>query len=62
VLEALAVASDEVIGELVAKDPMAKKIYDSFSAFYGDVRAYHQISERAYINAREVVESHLPDH
>ena len=62
VLEALAVASEEVIGELVAKDPMAKKIYDSFSAFYGDVRAYHQISERAYINAREAVDGHLPDH
>jgi TRAP-type mannitol/chloroaromatic compound transport system substrate-binding protein len=62
VLEALAVASEEVIGELVAKDPMAKKIYDSFSSFYGGVRAYHQISERAYINAREVVEPHLPDH
>ncbi|MGB0189015.1 MAG: TRAP transporter substrate-binding protein [Aequoribacter sp.] len=59
VLQALAKASNEVLGELIAADPMAAKIYKSFSHFYGNVRDYHQISERAYINAREVVADEL---
>ncbi|MGB0288546.1 TRAP transporter substrate-binding protein [Aequoribacter sp.] len=59
VLQALAKASKEVLGELIAADPMAAKIYKSFSHFYGNVRDYHQISERAYINAREVVADEL---
>ncbi|MGB0289528.1 TRAP transporter substrate-binding protein [Aequoribacter sp.] len=59
VLQALAKASNEVLGELIASDPMAAKIYESFSHFYGNVRDYHQISERAYINAREVVADEL---
>jgi len=59
VLQALAKASNEVLGELIASDPMAAKIYESFSHFYGNVRDYHQISERAYINAREVVSDEL---
>jgi len=41
--------------ELVAEDPMAAKVNASFSAFLEDVRAYHEISEQAYINARRDV-------
>ena len=54
VLLALAKASEEVLAELVAQDSMAAKINKSYTSFYKNVRAYHQISERAYINAREL--------
>lgn len=54
VLLALAKASEEVLAELVAQDSMAAKINQSYTSFYENVRAYHQISERAYINAREL--------
>ena len=33
---------------------MAAKIYPQWRAFADGVKAYHQISERAYINAREL--------
>jgi TRAP-type mannitol/chloroaromatic compound transport system substrate-binding protein len=55
VLRALYQASEEVMQELVASDPLAAKVYASYKAFYDDVRAYHHISEQAYINARDVV-------
>ncbi len=54
VLIALAKASEEAIQELVARDPMSAKVYASYKAFYDGVRAYHHISEQAYINARDV--------
>ncbi|TXS93772.1 TRAP transporter substrate-binding protein [Parahaliea maris] len=55
VLKALYDASEEVLAELVASDPLAAKVNASFQAFYRNVRAYHHISEQAYINARDVV-------
>jgi len=55
VLIALARASEEVMQELVASDPMSAKVYASYKAFYDNVRAYHHISEQAYINARDLV-------
>ena len=57
VLLALAKASEEVLAEPVAQDSMAAKINQSYTSFYKNVRAYHQISERAYINARELTAS-----
>jgi TRAP-type mannitol/chloroaromatic compound transport system substrate-binding protein len=54
VLIALAKASEEAIEELIAADPMSAKVYTSYKAFYDGVRAYHHISEQAYINARDV--------
>jgi len=48
-------ASELVTAELIAKDPMAAKIYRSFKAFYDDVYPYHAISEQAYINTRDMV-------
>jgi len=55
VLLALWRSSEEVMQQLVASDPMAAKVYASFKSFYDDARAYHHISEQAYINARDVV-------
>ncbi len=47
--------SVDAMDALVASDPMAAKIEKSYSAFARDVRAYHEISERAYLNARDKV-------
>ena len=41
--------------KLRAEDPMADKIARSYHGFADSVRAYHEISERAYLNARDAV-------
>ncbi len=55
VLLALWRGTQQVMQELVEKDPMAARVYASFQTFYEGVRAYHHISEQAYINARDKV-------
>ncbi|MFK7975259.1 MAG: TRAP transporter substrate-binding protein [Halioglobus sp.] len=55
VLHALWKSSQKVMGELVESDPMAAKVYESYSEFYKGVRNYHHISEQAYINVRDTV-------
>jgi len=53
VLLALYQGSEVVMQELIEKDAMAAKVYASYKEFYDGVRAYHHISEQAYINARD---------
>ncbi|MDF1763059.1 MAG: TRAP transporter substrate-binding protein [Oleibacter sp.] len=53
VLQKLHVLSDEVVAEVAAKDPLSSKVYESFSAYRDKVKAYHAITEQAYINARD---------
>lgn len=55
VLLALWRASEQVMQDLVAKDPTAARVYESFKSFYDGARAYHHISEQAYINSRDRV-------
>lgn len=55
VLKALYLASEEVMQDLVEQDPMAARVFESYQSFYDGARAYHHISEQAYINARDVV-------
>lgn len=55
VLRALWAGSQEAMRELVANDPMAAKVYESYRDFYKGVRNYHHISEQAYINMRDEV-------
>ena len=55
VLRALWRSSEVVMQELIAKDPMAARVYASYKEFQDGVRAYHHISEQAYINARDMV-------
>ena len=43
------------MADLVEQDPMAAEIEASYRAFLDNVRAYHEISERAYLNARSAV-------
>ena len=60
VLKALWEGSQVAMENLVADDPMAAKVYASFQSFYDGVRAYHHISEQAYINARDrVMDGHI---
>ena len=54
VLRELKKVSDEVMKEFVANDDMARKVYDSYSNFKEDVVNYHNISEKAYIDARDI--------
>jgi TRAP-type mannitol/chloroaromatic compound transport system substrate-binding protein len=52
VLRRLKAVSDEVVAEIAAKDPMSKKVYESFVRFRDQVVAWHDVSERAFLNAR----------
>lgn len=47
--------SREVMADLIAADPAARKVYGSYREFHDAVRAYHRISEQGYINARSRV-------
>ncbi|MDG2273610.1 MAG: TRAP transporter substrate-binding protein [Halioglobus sp.] len=55
VLLALWQGTQAVMQNLVKSDPMAAKVYASYSEFYKGVRNYHHISEQAYLNARDQV-------
>ena len=55
VLRALWLGTREAMDELIASDPMAAKVYRSYSDFYKGVRNYHHISEQAHINMRDQV-------
>ena len=47
--------AQDAMASLVASDPMSAEINASYAQFAEDVRAYHEISERAYLNARDMV-------
>jgi len=53
VLEKLKALSDEVVAEVAAADPLSQKVYDSYKTYRDQVKAYHAVSEQAYINARD---------
>ena len=52
VLAALREQSEAVLAELAAKDAFAKRVYDSFSAYRDQVRAWSAVSEVPYFQAR----------
>ncbi|TNF92236.1 MAG: TRAP transporter substrate-binding protein [Gammaproteobacteria bacterium] len=55
VMEKLRQLSDEVVTEVAAKDPVSGKVYNSFKQFRDQVLAWHDISERAYLNSRSSI-------
>ena len=55
VLQVLYDNSKIALEALANSDPIAGKIAASYASFAIDVRAYHEISERAYLNARDKV-------
>ncbi len=46
--------SDQVVAEEAAKDPMSKKVFDSFVKFRDQAKKWHAVSEQAYLNARSL--------
>ncbi len=52
VIAVLRDAAAEVVAEVAQENELSQRIYDSYMAFYSEVRAYHAISEQAYLNAR----------
>ncbi|MEM6707446.1 MAG: TRAP transporter substrate-binding protein [Pseudomonadota bacterium] len=52
VLKKLHAISLDVVEESIGDDPLARKIYDSYMSFLADVRAYHEITEQAFMNVR----------
>ena len=55
VLNVLYINAVSALERLKADDPMAQKIAASYEDFLEGVRRYHEISERAYLNARDRV-------
>ena len=52
VLQQLKKVSEEVVAEIAEKDAISKKVYQSYKQFRDQVMAWHDVSERAYLNAR----------
>ena len=50
VLEGLRTLTREVIDDLVARDTLARKVWDSYRQFLGQSRPWQQVSERAYMD------------
>lgn len=53
VLEKLNDISQQVVEELVAANPDYAEIYDSYRAFNEQVTAWHDVSEKAFLEARD---------
>lgn len=51
-LEALGRASEEVVAEIGHKDPMTRRIYESYIAFRGLSQRWAELAERGFLNAR----------
>ncbi|RLA24118.1 MAG: ABC transporter substrate-binding protein [Gammaproteobacteria bacterium] len=54
VLRQLKTISEQVVTEIAERDPMAKKIYASYSAFQKQAAMWQGISEQAYTRARSL--------
>jgi TRAP-type mannitol/chloroaromatic compound transport system substrate-binding protein len=52
VLARLKQLSDEVVHEVAQKSDLGRRVFDSYNKFYQQAKAWHDISERAYLNAR----------
>lgn len=52
VLRQLRDVSDKVVAEVADKDPLSKKVYESFKRFRDQATKWHNVSERSYLNAR----------
>ena len=46
--------TDEVMQDFIKDDPMAQRVYKSYTEFKEQVINYHRISEKAYIDTREL--------
>ncbi len=55
VLRAFWQGTQKAMAELTSHDPLAARVYESYSRFYRNVREYHHISEQAYLNMRDEI-------
>jgi TRAP-type mannitol/chloroaromatic compound transport system substrate-binding protein len=53
VIDALRMANNELMQEVAAESEFSKRVYDSYTTFQKNVKAWHELSEKAYINARD---------
>jgi TRAP-type mannitol/chloroaromatic compound transport system substrate-binding protein len=44
--------ADQVVGEIAEADPFAARVFESFAAFRQKVIAWHDVSDRSYLNVR----------
>jgi len=54
VLTNLRTLSEQVVADVASKDPLTKKVYESYFQFREQSIAWQNISERAYLNARDL--------
>lgn len=54
VIRALRDSAEAYYQDLAAEDPVSAKVFKSWDKFRKDATAYHRISEKAYINARDL--------
>ncbi len=54
VIQKLKAISQEVVAEIAAKDPLAKKVYDSLINFRSQVSKWSAVSEQAFMRARSL--------
>lgn len=54
VLKKLKDLSEQVVTEVAARDKMGKKVFTSFKKFRDQARAWHNVSELAYLKARNL--------
>jgi TRAP-type mannitol/chloroaromatic compound transport system substrate-binding protein len=50
VLEQLRAYTAEILNEITANDPFAKKVYDSYSAFQKRAKAWSEVTEKVFYN------------
>jgi TRAP-type mannitol/chloroaromatic compound transport system substrate-binding protein len=53
-LQALGKATQDVLGEIGQKDPMTRRIYESYAAFRGLSTRWVDVAERGFLNARQL--------
>jgi TRAP-type mannitol/chloroaromatic compound transport system substrate-binding protein len=46
--------SREVLAELSAKDPLTRKVFDSYMAFLAGMMDWTELSERGYLDSRRL--------
>jgi TRAP-type mannitol/chloroaromatic compound transport system substrate-binding protein len=52
VLDKLRTISEDVVAGIAAEDELSARVYESYSQFRKQVVAWHDISERTYLNVR----------
>ena len=52
VLKSLRSISEEIVNDMANKDPMSKKVYESFSKFRKQILNWEKVSEQAFMRAR----------